>query len=55
MSVSRILGAILASLVVLQGGMATLDLSSELRAGASLAVSVVIAGLAFYLGKPTVE
>lgn len=49
---SKILGAILAGLVVLNTGLPTLHLGETFGSAAALGVGVLIAGLSFYLRGP---
>ncbi len=46
---SRILGSILAGVLVAQGGLATVAMGDELRAVVTLTLSVAAAAVGFYL------
>ena len=49
---SKMMGSILAALLALQAGLATLTFSDEHRVAITLAVTVAIVGLTFYLKQP---
>lgn len=49
---TRILGAILAGLLVLQGSFAALPMGDELRAGVTVGVSVAVAVVGYLLREP---